>query len=104
MARGADAAITVDRPRDELAAAIAAEGPYDLIADYLWGPPAEAAFAALTRPELRGGDGPRRIRYILVGMTAGEVADAAGHDPARRTRPAGRQRDRRWWCRWRPGS
>jgi NADPH2:quinone reductase len=62
--------IRVDRPRDELAAAITAEGPYDLIVDYLWGPPAEAVFAALTHTE----GAARRIRYILVGMTAGEAA------------------------------
>jgi NADPH2:quinone reductase len=68
--RGAGAAIRVDRPRDELAAAIAAEGPYDLVVDYLWGAPAEAVFAAL--PE--AGAGPQRIRYVLVGMSAGEVA------------------------------
>jgi NADPH2:quinone reductase len=37
VARGADAMIRVDRPREELAEAIAAEGPYDLIVDYLWG-------------------------------------------------------------------
>jgi NADPH:quinone reductase-like Zn-dependent oxidoreductase len=69
-ARGADAAIRVDRPRDELAAAIAAQGPYDLVVDYLWGAPAEAVFAAL--PE--AGAAPERIRYVLVGMSAGEVA------------------------------
>jgi NADPH:quinone reductase-like Zn-dependent oxidoreductase len=74
VARGADAAIRVDRPREELAAAVAAEGPYDLIVDYLWGAPAEAVFAALARPELRAGDGPQRIRYIQVGITAGETA------------------------------
>jgi NADPH:quinone reductase-like Zn-dependent oxidoreductase len=74
VARGADAAIRVDRPRDELGAAVAAEGPYDLIVDYLWGAPAEAVFAALARPELHAGDGPQRIRYIQVGITAGEVA------------------------------
>ena len=63
---GAAATIRVDRPRDEIAADIAAAGPYDLIADYLWGAPAEAVFAGLgqTTP----------VRYILVGMTAGEVA------------------------------
>jgi D-arabinose 1-dehydrogenase-like Zn-dependent alcohol dehydrogenase len=33
MAYGADATIRVDRPRDELAAAITAEGPDDLIID-----------------------------------------------------------------------
>lgn len=74
VARGTDATIRVDRPREELAAAIAAEGPYDLIVDYLWGPPAEAVFAALARPEPHAGDGPQRIRYIQVGITAGEVA------------------------------
>ncbi|HEY1275540.1 MAG TPA: zinc-binding alcohol dehydrogenase family protein [Thermoleophilaceae bacterium] len=74
VARGADAAIRVDRPHDELAAAIAAEGPYDLIVDYLWGPPAEAVFAALMRNDRRADGAPRRTRYILVGMTAGERA------------------------------
>lgn len=74
VARGADAAIRVDRPRDELAAAIAAEGPYDLIVDYLWGAPAEAVFAALVRSDLHADGAPQRTRYILVGMSAGEVA------------------------------
>jgi NADPH:quinone reductase-like Zn-dependent oxidoreductase len=74
VARGADAAINVDLPRDELAAAIAAEGPYDLIVDYLWGAPAEAVFAALTAAG-RGARGARPpVSYILVGMSAGEVA------------------------------
>ena len=70
LARGADAAIRVDRPQGELAAAIAADGPYDLVVDYLWGAPAEAVFAAL--PD--AGAGRERIRYVLVGMTAGDVA------------------------------
>jgi NADPH:quinone reductase-like Zn-dependent oxidoreductase len=70
LARGADAVIRVDRPRDELAAAIAAEGPYGLVVDYLWGAPAEAVFAALPQ----AGAGPERIRYVLVGMSAGEAA------------------------------
>lgn len=70
QASGAAAAIRVDRPHNELAAAIAAEGPYDLVVDYLWGAPAEAVFAALPEP----GAAPERIRYVLVGMSAGEVA------------------------------
>jgi NADPH:quinone reductase-like Zn-dependent oxidoreductase len=73
-ARGADAVIRVDRPHGELAAAVAAEGPYDLILDYLWGAPAEAVFAALTHANGRGDSAPRHIRYILVGMAAGEAA------------------------------
>jgi NADPH2:quinone reductase len=75
LARGADAMIRVDRPREEVAAAIAAEGPYDLIVDYLWGAPAEAVFAALTRADQRAGDAPERIRNIQVGIGAGEVAE-----------------------------
>jgi NADPH:quinone reductase-like Zn-dependent oxidoreductase len=74
VARGADAAIGVDRPPEELAAAIAAQGPYDLIIDYLWGAPAEAVFTALIHPDGRADHAPQSIRYILVGMTAGEVA------------------------------
>jgi NADPH:quinone reductase-like Zn-dependent oxidoreductase len=74
LARGAGAAIEVDRPPEELAAAIAAQGPYDLIIDYLWGAPAEAVFTALIHPDGRADHAPQSIRYILVGMTAGEVA------------------------------
>ncbi|GAA2156681.1 quinone oxidoreductase family protein [Actinomadura napierensis] len=66
---GADAVVRLDRPKDEVAEDIAAHGPYDLVVDYLWGAPAEAAFAALSR----GND--RRVRYILVGMSAGEAAE-----------------------------
>jgi NADPH:quinone reductase-like Zn-dependent oxidoreductase len=65
---GADVALRVDHPG--LVDAIAAEGPYDLVVDYLWGAPAEAAFAALARI----GDSVRRTRYIQVGISAGETA------------------------------
>jgi NADPH2:quinone reductase len=75
LAGGADAAVRVDRPRSELAASIAAEGPYDLIVDYLWGPPAEAVFAALARGTGGAEEGPPRIRYIQVGIAAGETAE-----------------------------
>jgi hypothetical protein len=67
--------IRVDRPREELAEAIAAEGPYDLIVDYLWGAPAEGGLAALTRADQRAADAPERIRYIQVGIGAGAVAE-----------------------------
>ncbi len=69
VARGADAAIPVDRSPDDLRAAVAAAAPYDLICDYLWGPPVEAVFGALAE----GANGRRPITHILVGMTAGEV-------------------------------
>jgi NADPH:quinone reductase-like Zn-dependent oxidoreductase len=65
---GADVVVRADRPHGELTEAVAAAGPYDLIVDYLWGPPAEAVFAALTR------DPMRRTRYVQVGIAAGAVA------------------------------
>jgi NADPH:quinone reductase-like Zn-dependent oxidoreductase len=68
--RGTAVTITVGRPCAELAAAIAAAGPYDLIVDYLWGAVAEATFGAL----LQAGCGPALTRYILAGMAAGEAA------------------------------
>jgi NADPH:quinone reductase-like Zn-dependent oxidoreductase len=71
VARGAGTAINVASPRAELAAAIAASGPYDLIVDYLWGAPAEAVFEALQRGARP--DAPP-TRYLLVGMTAGDSA------------------------------
>jgi NADPH2:quinone reductase len=73
-ADAADATIRLDRPHDELAAALAAEGPYDLVVDYLWGRPAEAVFAALARAGMHSGEGPARILYVLIGMSAREVA------------------------------
>lgn len=73
-AAGAQAAIDVGLGHEELTAAIAALGPYDLIIDYLWGEPAEAVFAALARVGARQGTAKRRTRYVQVGITAGEVA------------------------------
>jgi NADPH:quinone reductase-like Zn-dependent oxidoreductase len=73
-ARGVVAStMRADLPHAELAEAIAAAGPYDLIIDYLWGAPAEAVFAALLRLGRRPG-GPGRIRYLQVGMSAGQQA------------------------------
>ena len=74
LARGADAMIRVDRPREELAEAIAAEGPLRPDRRLPVGAPAEAVFAALTRVDPRAGDAPERIRYIQVGIGAGEVS------------------------------
>jgi NADPH:quinone reductase-like Zn-dependent oxidoreductase len=75
VARGADAAVRVDRPHDDLVAAIAAEGPYDLVVDYLWGAPTEATFAALMRTARESDRQPERVRYLQVGMSAGERAN-----------------------------
>jgi NADPH:quinone reductase-like Zn-dependent oxidoreductase len=69
--RGAQTAVRVDRPAADLVAELAAAGPFDLVVDYLWGAPAEAAFAALGRAGRPAGG---RIRYVQVGMSAGETA------------------------------
>jgi NADPH:quinone reductase-like Zn-dependent oxidoreductase len=73
-ATGTSGRIATQLAKRHGARVVAAEGPYDLIVDYLRGPPAEAVFAALTSRELRAGDGSRRIRYVQVGIAAGEVA------------------------------
>jgi NADPH:quinone reductase-like Zn-dependent oxidoreductase len=75
VAGGAEVAIRVDQAHDELAAAIAAHGPFDVISDYLWGPPAETAFAALIQMARREDvEQAAEVRYIEVGMAAGEDA------------------------------
>jgi len=70
LAHGAAAAVDLARPHDEVVAAMTREGPFDLVVDYLWGAPAEAALAALSAI----GGRPERVRYVLVGMAAGERA------------------------------
>jgi len=70
---GVEAAVRLDRTHVEVAATLAAAGPYDLIVDYLWGPPAEAAFSAV-RQTARVPGAPERVRYVLVGMSAGATA------------------------------
>lgn len=67
---GASAAIALDLPHDEVTDAVHAEGPYDLVADYVWGAPAEAVFAAFER----GGRPSSLTRYIVIGMAAGATA------------------------------
>jgi NADPH:quinone reductase-like Zn-dependent oxidoreductase len=74
VARGAEAAIRVDLPQEELIAAVADAGPYDLIIDYLWGAPTEAVFAALIRAGRQGVSSAGPTRYIQVGMSAGDSA------------------------------
>jgi NADPH2:quinone reductase len=51
---GADATISLNQSHDSLVAAFRrqnAEKPFDVILDYVWGPPAEALLAAITTPE-----------------------------------------------------
>jgi hypothetical protein len=65
---------------------IAAQGPYDLIIDYLWGAPAEAVFTALIHPDGRADHAPHRQRSWWTGPTRG----CRGRLP--RPAPAGRRR------------
>lgn len=69
---GADALISLDRPRDELVAAFSAEAGdkgFHVVVDYLWGPPMEALLAALTRDEFKAAEHETRI--VQVGDIAG---------------------------------
>jgi NADPH2:quinone reductase len=68
----AEAVTVVDlvASREEVVHRLAANGPYDLVADYLWSTPAEMAFDALQRCGASAGS----LRYILVGMAAGDDA------------------------------
>ena len=57
---GRIAAQLATRHGARVVAAIAAQGPYDLIIDYLWGAPAEAVFTALIHPDGRADHAPNR--------------------------------------------
>jgi NADPH:quinone reductase-like Zn-dependent oxidoreductase len=66
-------ALTGDRETDAAALAAAFDGrPPGLILDFVWGPPAEAVFAALARRGLHedGAD----IAYVQIGAAAGPEA------------------------------
>jgi NADPH2:quinone reductase len=69
---GADATISLDRPHEELAGAFreaAGATGFDVVIDYLWGPPTEALLKALTRAEFTA-TGPE-TRLVAVGESAG---------------------------------
>ena len=52
------------------------EGGVDVVLDYLWGAPAEAAMAAIAQKGLQH-EGSR-IRYVQVGESAGSTISLAG--------------------------
>ena len=81
----ADATIRLDRPHAEVTRALLAAGPYDVIVDFVWGAPAEAFFAGLADGAITSNDGSTETRYVVVGMSAGEVAELA-RDDVRRVR------------------
>jgi NADPH2:quinone reductase len=76
---GADVTISLDQERDALVSAFRrelTEGGVDVMLDYLWGAPAEAAMAAIAQKGLR--HEASRIRYVQVGESAGRTISLAG--------------------------
>jgi NADPH:quinone reductase-like Zn-dependent oxidoreductase len=68
---GADTTIALDQSPSELAAAFAREAGetgFDVILDYVWGPPTEALLAAITRKDMR--PSATRTRLVQVGESA----------------------------------
>jgi len=75
---GADATISLDRPGQDLTEAFVREvgdGGFDVIVDYLWGPPTEALLAAIARTDLKPASS--RIRLVQVGESAGPTISLA---------------------------
>lgn len=69
---GADTTICLDKPGQDLSETFAREAGdagFDVIIDYLWGPPTEALLAAIARKDLNPASS--RIRLIEVGECAG---------------------------------
>jgi NADPH:quinone reductase-like Zn-dependent oxidoreductase len=69
---GADATIRLDKPDQELIEAFrreAGEKVFDVIIDYLWGPPTEALLAAITSTEFAVAGSETRL--VEVGDSAG---------------------------------
>lgn len=85
-ALGADRIVSLVQDRTALVSAFRdaiAEEKIDLVLDYLWGAPAEAALEAMT--QRGGGGGSARIRYVQVGSSAGPTASV----PAESLRSSG---------------
>jgi NADPH2:quinone reductase len=71
---GADATIQLETASDELGEAFAREAGksgFQVVIDYVWGRPAEAFFAAITRKEFAAIES--ETRYVQVGESAGPV-------------------------------
>lgn len=71
---GADATIRLDKSGRDLTEAFASEGGetgFDVIIDYLWGPPTQALLAAITRRDFKSASS--RVRLIEVGESAGAM-------------------------------
>jgi len=83
---GADRVLSLSQDRPALVAAfrdVFAEEKIDLVLDYLWGAPAEAALEAITQ---KGGmHSSARVRFVQVGSSAGPTASV----PAESLRSSG---------------
>lgn len=66
---GADATISLDLPRERLAAALhqEIETGIDVVLDYVWGPPAEATLEAIARRD----NETVPLRFVQIGQSAG---------------------------------
>jgi NADPH:quinone reductase-like Zn-dependent oxidoreductase len=70
-ALGADATISLNQPRESLVEAFRrqnSEKRFDVIIDYVWGPPSEALLAAITAREFASSDSETRL--VQVGESA----------------------------------
>jgi len=75
---GADSTIRLDKAGPDLTEAFAREAGdagFDVIIDYLWGPPTEALLAAIARRDLN--PALSRVRLIEVGESAGPTISLA---------------------------
>jgi NADPH:quinone reductase-like Zn-dependent oxidoreductase len=75
---GADSTIRLDKPGQNLTEAFAREAGdagFDVIIDYLWGPPTEAILAAIAREDLKAASS--RVRLVQVGESAGPTISLA---------------------------
>ena len=75
---GADTIIRLDKPGQNLTEAFAREAGdtgFDVIIDYLWGPPTEALLAAIARSDLKAASS--RVRLVEVGESAGPAISLA---------------------------
>jgi NADPH2:quinone reductase len=75
---GADATISLDQSHPDLVAAFVREADetgFDVILDYVWGPPTEAMLASMTRKDMR--PSATRTRLVQVGESAGAMISLA---------------------------
>ncbi|HEV2402006.1 MAG TPA: zinc-binding alcohol dehydrogenase family protein [Candidatus Sulfotelmatobacter sp.] len=71
---GADAIIRLDKTGPELSEVFAREAGakgFDVVIDYLWGPPVEALLGAITRKDFNPASS--RVRLVQVGESAGSA-------------------------------